>query len=1556
MADPFSGGFCNWVAANSTLLLAGGANADSSATLAVSSDDGSTWDSPASDPFSGGGGQARVVLATDSLLVAGGQNGPGSVTVATSTDDGSTWNTPVSDPFGGSTSSFCFGLAINSSLLLAGGQSAGTATVATSTDSGSVWSSPAVDPFGSGGVCNSVAATDSLLLAGGTNAGHTASLAVSTDGTVWTAPLTNPFPGGECDAVAMTSSLLLAGGFDTLGTHTLAVSTNSGVTWTSPASDPFSGGFCLAVIATDSLLVAGGANGDGSVTVAYSTDNGVTWSTPGTNPFSGGVCTALAMHASTILAGGNNEADTTTLAVSVDGGSSWDSPATDPFSGGQVFSGAATSSLLLAGGENGDSSVTVSVSTDGGVTWSGTGAPVDATATATAPVIPLIPTTATATGGVSHTATGEAPIIPFIPTTAVVTKGAPILGGGTVLPLIPTSAAVSADVTSQEATGTAPVLPLIPVTASVVLTTHHAIIPSTDDGYAYLARNRGFRAVPNIIVPVSPPPTSGTGGNTQPPLGAPTQVPITITPIPRVSETFDAPVVIGGIPYADAARAPWLPASVARSVWANQLQVVVDGQDVTWFRGVPTVVSDWSSQEPFADASASFLLPAVTAFDALPAAPALPTGEVVGIAGSYTGNGYWQASAEGLITAYGDAASYGDPLGLLAQPVSGIASHPTKFGYVMVARDGGAFCFGGCPFEGSLPGSDVVPAAPIIAIALTATGNGYWMLGADGGVFSFGDAVFHGSAFGDIGYPTNQATGICRSHGGAGYVIVTTNGNVKYYGDATNYGTVEAAYEAPFVAIASSPTLDGYVIINTLGAAYCLPDTTGKILYRGGASSLTLAQPMNSVWVTADAKGYWMSAGDGGVFTFGDAPFFGSVPGGGTTDWGSLSWLRLAAPVTFNRIDSSGNPHTLWEGIVADWEDTTSAGGDIGLVVQCTGCLFQGDWYVAKPIVDLPFVGYDPTSGQPIFGWDTGLAIASAFNSCHDPSAGTALGNGPRPTPPQPSPANFGTCQPVTTGILTVTQPAWDKLLSSYLTNILAQAQLASGAQWTVGIARPRTPVIIEKNVLGVDWTVHTGGHGISEQVSYDQSTAVTATYGQGQSPPVLAPAPIVASSDTEVLLSGSWANSRYPQVPPATPGFPLGSGQSFSPGDGQTGLLPFSNWMRQSGYPLVSGNTYLAVNASSAILDFYLIQDWQQNAGLEVTGLIDAATWDAAFGNGQNEGAVNNVFYMPLWQLPEVEPYTYTPSGSPTGTNPFYNPRIPRIERFESMGQQLTKAQGIVSARVEGERIQTPAWVGTITLTADPIEGSRFDTQAGQNILLRFFHGRDTLFHISAVSVDFKAMTVALTVASQAYDLQTLASIWARDTQAHGVARSGRPNLVNLNIASNTTVFDAESSAGRVAPITVPSQGWAVARVPFSESGSVAVTNFTSSPPTQFAMGVFSGPVSPSDVANAIGPQGPLLNDPAGNNPWNDYTTTGANGGQGLASLGLLYAAGGPQAPCGYYPSDPNGTQVLTGDYLDSQTWPYAPAPGNVPWMWVAFYATEECTISGRFLVAPGN
>lgn len=57
----------------------------------------------------------------------------------------------------------------------------------------------------------------------------------------------------------------------------------------------------------------------------------------------------------------------------------------------------------------------------------------------------------------------------------------------------------------------------------------------------------------------------------------------------------------------------WDP-TVARSAW-GRLQVIIDGEDVTFFRDVPTEVRSWSSGDPFDDATAVIVFPQVSPFE-----------------------------------------------------------------------------------------------------------------------------------------------------------------------------------------------------------------------------------------------------------------------------------------------------------------------------------------------------------------------------------------------------------------------------------------------------------------------------------------------------------------------------------------------------------------------------------------------------------------------------------------------------------------------------------------------------------------------------------------------------------------------------------------------------------------------------------------------------------------------------------------------------------------------------------------------------------------------------
>jgi hypothetical protein len=55
----------------------------------------------------------------------------------------------------------------------------------------------------------------------------------------------------------------------------------------------------------------------------------------------------------------------------------------------------------------------------------------------------------------------------------------------------------------------------------------------------------------------------------------------------------------------------------------------------------------------------------------------------------------------------------------------------------------------------------------------------------------------------------------------------------------------------------------------------------GASPFEGSTGGIVLAAPVVGMATTPDGGGYWLVAADGGVFSFGDADYLGSVPGQG---------------------------------------------------------------------------------------------------------------------------------------------------------------------------------------------------------------------------------------------------------------------------------------------------------------------------------------------------------------------------------------------------------------------------------------------------------------------------------------------------------------------------------------------------------------------------------------------------------------------------------------------------------------------------------------------------
>ena len=95
--------------------------------------------------------------------------------------------------------------------------------------------------------------------------------------------------------------------------------------------------------------------------------------------------------------------------------------------------------------------------------------------------------------------------------------------------------------------------------------------------------------------------------------------------------------------------------------------------------------------------------------------------------------------------------------------------------------------------------------------------------------------------------------------------------------------------------MAATPTGRGYILLGADGGIF----TFGDARFYGSTGGMHLNARVLDLAMTADGHGYWFVAADGGVFTFGDAPFHGSTGN-----------MTLAAPVM--SMTSATNGHGYW--------------------------------------------------------------------------------------------------------------------------------------------------------------------------------------------------------------------------------------------------------------------------------------------------------------------------------------------------------------------------------------------------------------------------------------------------------------------------------------------------------------------------------------------------------------------------------------------------------------------------------------------------------------------
>ncbi len=236
--------------------------------------------------------------------------------------------------------------------------------------------------------------------------------------------------------------------------------------------------------------------------------------------------------------------------------------------------------------------------------------------------------------------------------------------------------------------------------------------------------------------------------------------------------------------------------------------------------------------------------------------------------------------------------------------------------------------------------------------------HGYWLVGADGGIFSFGSAQFHGST----GALTLQrpVVAITPTADHNGYWLVGADGGVFSFGTSGFYGSIPGLGLAP---------------AGTSGA--------GK----------QLNAPIVGMVPSADGRGYFMVASDGGVFAFGDARFEGSCVSIGGCSGAAVGVVPDVTGNGYLLVTATGHIY-----VFGDDREDGEPGPPHNEVVTSVARTFDGDGYwilFANGAVDafgdaLPLGGPSGVTGgfnpaTAVFGTSdaSGYWVASAVGAVY---------------------------------------------------------------------------------------------------------------------------------------------------------------------------------------------------------------------------------------------------------------------------------------------------------------------------------------------------------------------------------------------------------------------------------------------------------------------------------------------------------------------------------------------------------------------------------------------
>ena len=159
--------------------------------------------------------------------------------------------------------------------------------------------------------------------------------------------------------------------------------------------------------------------------------------------------------------------------------------------------------------------------------------------------------------------------------------------------------------------------------------------------------------------------------------------------------------------------------------------------------------------------------------------------------------------------------------------------------------------------------------------------------------------------------------------------MINESGNVIATAGPTTSNGFSGSFTDSYV-----PSARGYWLVGSDGGIFSF----GQAQFYGSTGSLHLQRPVVGIVPTADHGGYWLDASDGGVFSYGDTQFYGSIPGLGLHPAGSGLPNSLNAPIVgmVPSIDDNGYFMVASDGGVFAFGDAHFAGSCPG-IGGCSG-------------------------------------------------------------------------------------------------------------------------------------------------------------------------------------------------------------------------------------------------------------------------------------------------------------------------------------------------------------------------------------------------------------------------------------------------------------------------------------------------------------------------------------------------------------------------------------------------------------------------------------------